>query len=882
MNDGGDSEPGRTEGEELERAVPRAVVGLAAASILYGLGDLLRPGQTSGEIAYYAAAVTLPLLGLAAGRRAGLPTLPVMVAIDLVWTTIVGLGLAVAPNATVSGSAYILSLKWLGSALVIPWPIRVQMFSAAAGLAVYYAAVLSLDRSGPLFVHQWLLPPIAAALSVLGARALHDAREQTRRQAALVESSERQLRALLDNSPDGMFVCRAGTLVFTNRRLLRLLGRDAADDLRGVAAASLAIGADREAFSRFLVTAEQHSDPGAPESLHFERGAQPLPVTVSAVPLLYRGEPCVQVTVRETTSEQRHLILLEGERSVLGQIASGTPLARQLETICRLIERLGPHLRTSILLAAEGGMRLAHGAGPSLAAAYLEAVDGLEIRDGNGTCGTAAARREPVFTADVQTDPAWAAYRDLARANDIGACWSMPVLSSDGELLGTFASYARTPGMPSEEWLESVRHAAHLVRIAVQRRRMEVERDEQIFLSRTLAELGRTLISSIEEPVLLQQLCRKTREALGADVSHVYLVDPEDGAFVPTAGDGDTPEQWEQLRVVRIARELLGPVLAVVETTDSVEISAERNSHLLPAGFQAAFGIHAGLFVALRRGNTLIGTITAGHRQPAPPFSEHQHRLARGIAQLATLALSNSRLMRQLDEANRVKSNFVATMSHELRTPLNVLIGYQDLLRDGEMGPLNDAQREVVDRLSHYARQLLALINDTLDLSRLEAGRVDVHPEDVDVGALLARLRSETRDAWGDRGLALDFAWDEGLHLRTDPGKLHVILRCLVSNAIKFTDAGAVTVRARRNGDAIEVSVADTGIGIAPEDQASIFEPFTQAEPAISARFGGAGLGLHIVRRFLDMLGGTIALESTPGVGSTFRVRLPATTGDGD
>jgi signal transduction histidine kinase/PAS domain-containing protein len=874
-----DPEPEYDGDSALARAIPRVAVVLSLAGALYGAGDILRPGATHLEVPYYAVACAIPLLGWLGHRLRLLSPITAILLIDFTWTSLVALGLLLAPNATISGSAYILSLKWLGSALLLPWPLRLQQFTAAFGLLLYFACLLALAPGAPLYVHQWMLPPIAAVLSVFGARTLHSGRQRARRQAERIEHSEQLLRNLLDHSPDGMFVSRAGTIVFANERLVRYLRAPDRAALIGSPAADLAIAADRPRLAAFLAAAAHDARPGMSESLHFAGIFNDLPVTVSAAPLLFQGNRCVQITVRETTSEQRNLILLDGERQVLEQIASGAPLAEQLESICRIIERMEPELRTSILLASADGTRLEHGAAPSLHRDLRDAVDGLEIRDGNGTCGTAAARLAPVDTADVLADPAWTAYRELARQHDIAACWSTPILAPDGELLGTFASYSRRPGPPSEEWVRIVQHATHLARVAVQRQRMENERNEQSQLFSTLADVGRVLISSLEEPVLLQQLCRSTRKALGADVSHVYLVDPEDDTFVPMAGDGDSDEQWEQLKVVRISRSIVADVLAHVDTTDSVEISAGRNPHLLPQGFQAAYGIHSGLFVALRRGPTLIGTITAGHRSPQPPFSEHQHRIARGIAQLASLALSNSRLMGELDRANQVKSNFVATMSHELRTPLNVLIGYQDLLLDEELGPLNETQRDIVARLSQYSRQLLMLVNDTLDLSRLESGRVEIQTEAIDVGALLAKMRIEAGEAWGDRGLKLDFSSEDGLTLWSDPAKLHVVLRCLIGNAVKFTEAGTITVRVAQVGGEIELSVADTGIGIAPEDRQLIFEPFTQAAPGISARFGGAGLGLHIVKRFLDLLGGTIALESTPGAGSTFRVRLPAAGG---
>jgi Amt family ammonium transporter len=240
------------------------------------------------------------------------------------------------------------------------------------------------------------------------------------------------------------------------------------------------------------------------------------------------------------------------------------------------------------------------------------------------------------------------------------------------------------------------------------------------------------------------------------------------------------------------------------------------------------------------------------------------------------MALTNGQLFGELERANRMKSDFVATMSHELRTPLNVIIGYNDLLRDQEFGTLTEDQEDTIRRIGRNARELLDLINATLDLSRLETNRLSVEFAEIALEDLVVQLDAETQDVRSRPNLS--FVWDFKPPLprvHSDPGKLKVVLKNLITNAIKFTPDGTVRVGIRAQDDGIEFTVADTGIGIAPEVQAAIFEPFRQADSSIMGRYGGVGLGLHIVRRLLGMLRGTVMLESTPGQGSTFRVRIP-------
>jgi PAS domain S-box-containing protein len=228
------------------------------------------------------------------------------------------------------------------------------------------------------------------------------------------------------------------------------------------------------------------------------------------------------------------------------------------------------------------------------------------------------------------------------------------------------------------------------------------------------------------------------------------------------------------------------------------------------------------------------------------------------------------------EAANHAKSEFLATMSHELRTPLNVILGYTDLLLEEEFGSLSEAQAHPLRRVHSNARELLDLITAVLDMSRLEAGRLPLEIHAVELPALLEEIKAETQGV--QKLSTLDFIWKvegELPPLHTDPGKLKVVLKNLIGNAVKFTKEGGITVEARRYSGGVEIAVSDTGIGIPPEAVESIFEPFRQADSSITHAHGGTGLGLHIVKRLLELLGGTVTVESEVGRGSTFRVWVP-------
>lgn len=399
--------------------------------------------------------------------------------------------------------------------------------------------------------------------------------------------------------------------------------------------------------------------------------------------------------------------------------------------------------------------------------------------------------------------------------------------------------------------------------------RQRLEEEGQI--AAALARVGRELIASLDTSAVLNRLCRVTAEVLPCDRCYTYLWQAEDEAYVPVAGYGDTPEQWEAVRLLKLSRTM----------TAGFEQGLSQALGQLPdhpggVGESGPARVTATMAVPLRCGEDIIGLLAARSNGRPERFTPLQERIATGIGQLASLALQNARLVEQLEQANRLKSDFVAAMSHELRTPLHRIIGFSGLLLDGEFGGLTPEQLDSMQRLDKSARELLDLVNNTLDLGRLQAGRIDIHLAPVDVAGLVAEVEDETRHLVERSGLRFECRVDSALPaVQTDPLKLKMILKNLIGNAVKFTSRGHVILDCRADGGGVAFAVEDTGIGIEPDDQSVIFERFRQAGGSSTHHHGGVGLGLYIVRQLLDMLGGTITLQSAPGAGSTFCVWMP-------
>jgi PAS domain S-box-containing protein len=407
------------------------------------------------------------------------------------------------------------------------------------------------------------------------------------------------------------------------------------------------------------------------------------------------------------------------------------------------------------------------------------------------------------------------------------------------------------------------------------RKQAEAIIQEEGKVTRALARVGQELISSLNTPVLLNRLCHITAEVLEADYSHTSLWQSEENAYVAVAGHGETPEQTEARRAFKVPAERYARLFTRLEQEDVVERATEDLPDPVEQSVLRRLRIATVLYLPLRRNDQIIGLQSVWYRK-GKTVQPHYKRIARGISQIASLVLANAMLFEELEQANQLKEEFIGSVSHELRTPLHIIIGYTELLHDQTFGSLNDQQQHTLDRINLSARELLDLINTTLDLSRLQSRQVLPLRQQVDIASLFADLEADVRQLTQHSSVTIDWRIARDLPVFfTDPIKLRMILKNLLTNALKFTEQGDVTVSAEHRGNSIILSVRDTGIGIAPEALPFIFEPFRQADSSSTRRKKGVGLGLYIVRQLVELLGGTVSVTSTLGKGSTFQVTIP-------
>ena len=366
-----------------------------------------------------------------------------------------------------------------------------------------------------------------------------------------------------------------------------------------------------------------------------------------------------------------------------------------------------------------------------------------------------------------------------------------------------------------------------------------------------------------------------------------------DGELITLAAEyGSAPERLEVIRSAYPRSPGRGSVAAqAILERRVIAIADAQNGAEFPhlAERAKAIGYRSILSVPMLLRDTAIGAINVV-RVEMSPFTDAQIDLLKTFADQAVIAIENVRLFTELQERNREvelkrqelaaanqhKSEFLANMSHELRTPLNAIIGFSEVLAERMFGELTDKQEEYLRDIHASGQHLLSLINDILDLSKIEAGRMELELADFDLPGVIDNALTLVRERAGRRGIALGSEVDDQMGvILGDERKVKQVLLNLLSNAIKFTpEGGRVDVRATIAEGVVEVSVTDTGVGIAPEDQAAIFEEFRQVGTA-AKKVEGTGLGLALSRKFVELHGGRLCVQSRVGEGSTFTFTVP-------
>jgi signal transduction histidine kinase len=509
---------------------------------------------------------------------------------------------------------------------------------------------------------------------------------------------------------------------------------------------------------------------------------------------------------------------------------------------------------------------------------------------GGGTA-RAVLSRSIVYIPDIREDHE---YRldTLAQAADYLSVLAVPMLL-EGNPIGVVVVTGAEAGAFSERQIELLQTFADQAVIAVQNVRLLTELGARTAdLTRSvdqltaLGEVGRAVSSTLDLETVLTTIVSRAVELSGLDGGVVFEYDEGAEEFIHRAATETGGALAEARRATRVRKGegVVGRTAITLEPTlvPDITVPGAHESRLRDNLIES--GIRAVLAVPMVREGRLIGSLVVSRNRPGD-FPAETIELLRTFATQSALAIQNARLFheiedksRQLEAASHHKSEFLANMSHELRTPLNAVIGFSEVLLQRMFGELNEKQDEYLQDIYASGQHLLSLINDILDLSKIEAGRMELAPAPFHLPTTLENALILVRERATRHGIALHLDLDPRLgEVVGDERKVKQVLLNLLSNAVKFTpEGGRITLKASQRDGVVEISVTDTGIGIASEDQAAIFEEFRQVG-SDEQRREGTGLGLTLAKKFVELHGGNIWVGSEVGRGSTFTFTLPLT-----
>jgi signal transduction histidine kinase len=408
---------------------------------------------------------------------------------------------------------------------------------------------------------------------------------------------------------------------------------------------------------------------------------------------------------------------------------------------------------------------------------------------------------------------------------------------------------------------------------------------ESVAELRALGEVTQAVNSSVDLETVLTTIVAKATQLSGTEAGAIYVFDDAKQEFQLRATYGLDESTVAELRRSHIRLGQTG-ISEAVERGMPIQVADIQNDPTITLDVIIRAGFRALLYVPLLGAEKIVGALVVRRKQPGE-FAKSTIELLQTFAAQSVLAIQNARLFAEIEEKNRElelasqnKSQFLSSMSHELRTPLNAIIGLTEMMVTNAPRFGTEQALEPLRRVTAAGTHLLSLINEVLDLSKIEAGKLELNPEPVN----LARLIEEVIGTAGqlaekNKNRLVVEAQANGGALTADPMRLKQILLNLLSNACKFTKEGEIALRVRKVADGrdwVELAVADNGIGMTAEQQAKLFQDFTQADSLTARRYGGTGLGLAITRKLARMMGGDVTVTSEPGKGSVFTVRLPA------
>ncbi len=515
------------------------------------------------------------------------------------------------------------------------------------------------------------------------------------------------------------------------------------------------------------------------------------------------------------------------------------------------------------------------------------------LKRGQGVVGCVAATGEPMIFEDTRTDPRYTTLSTTkATINANLNFLAVFPIKTQAHVFGVILFGARSPRKLSDDETRLLTSISEHLAVAVEKASLFRESETRAQQLSVLNKIGAAVSQSLNLEMVLNEAIKKMIEALNFDACWIYMLNPSESELDLKAYTGFSEETAREMLRRKLGVGITGKIFETGKRLAFEDLQNDIDYNQLSAQNRiGALGFASAAGFPIMAKDKVIGVLHLANKTKRQ-FAPDELQLIESITQAIGVAAENARLFEQvnqktaelgqmnhdLQEANRAKSEFIAAMSHELRTPLNVIMGNAELTGDSFFGEVNADQKNAMAKIRHHGQFLLKLVNDVLALSRLDAKKMSLELATVNISELVTHAHSHVEQL--NRLKGLDVRWDveSGVpDIVTDPTKLEEILQNLIGNAFKFTPEGRIDVRIRnlREQSRVEFCVADTGIGIEADDMDRIFRAFEQIREAHTGEFNGVGLGLNIVKKYLDLMKGDIHVESHVGEGSTFTFSLP-------
>lgn len=596
-------------------------------------------------------------------------------------------------------------------------------------------------------------------------------------------------------------------------------------------------------------------------------------VVMLAIALLLGAFAAYVVRMNRRLQQSQRELQIQADRQrlhaeVLDQLHREQSQDKALTTLVRGFERHYPETLCSVLLLNEAGTHIQRSIAPALPTFYSEALIGLEIAEGRGSCGTAAARGERVVVENIRKHPYWAAYLPLIEQTRLQACWSQPIKGGDGRVLGTFAVYQEQVSSPSRQQIDDIENYANLAALAMERASAQQRLSDSEQRYRLIAENSSDVIWTLELPSLRFSFVSPSVERLRGWTAAEVMAQPLAGTLVPQALEKLQAVLADSL--VRVSAGDMHARFAQLEIEESCKDGSTVPTEVV-----------TNLLLDERGQPVRVIGITRDIRErrkleaAQKSYREDLERMVAARTEALTVAKEAAEI------ASVAKSQFIANISHELRTPMNGILGMIDIIRRRGVSP---EVASLLERQEKSSRDLLTLINNLIDVAAISTGDPGkiLKPQAFSVTALVQGAVAEHALSADKKGLALAVEVDAALVGRSlwgDPLRIAQVLDNLIDNAIKFSERGRITLSVQPYAGlatpAIRFAVQDQGGGVPLHNQRRIFSIFEQGDGSETRRYGGTGLGLGLCKQLVEMMGGEIGLSSDPGRGSLFWFTLP-------